>query len=1621
MSNTFRRVIPCAILACAALCALPWRGEAAAEYYVTPTGAGDYGGTNWGNAFSNVQDAATPATGSGDKIYLQSGVYSNASQIVISNAAGVTIYGGCNGGGAAGSNTYSGTNSMLTKVAGGTNRIVCGYVSTLTMAGVTVSGGYFANGTNAGAGMYFTNCAVTLTNCAVRDNTNQCSGAATYGYGGGIYCAGGSLAVADCVFSNNTLTDNSHVNSLYGGAIYAANATLNLMSTLFMTNSARQSVSFGNGVVYGGAIYSAGGSVLITNCVFSDNLSMANNQHGGYGGALYLTGGAATIAHCTFSSNTARGYSGGIIARGGALYANNTSSLIVSSNYFGDNCSTNNGGWNLSGAALYISGCATTVLDQCIIEQKNRTYNAEHVYISGGTKTYILNTAVQNNSSGRGIYFAGAAASLFMSNCLVMNNGSDGLVCSAGTAAVFNCLLTLNGGAGLLMSGGTATVSSCTLADNGGWGLNSSGGTGTVFNSIAWGNGAGGFSSNASLGVTYSCSQNAPHGINTSNILRDPLFASLSGYYYLSASGLKGQIADSPCIDAGNGTAAFWGLTNRTTRTDGTNDAETVDMGYHYKSGVDDAQIQTNLLCYVDAVNGNNASNGLSWSTAWKSITYALTNVARGATINVASGTYDAANGEIFPLTVVNADLNLLGTGRVATFIDAGATNRVFYARNKGVIRLEGMTFRNGFLSSAGNGAGLYMPGCSSVTISNCAILNNLISFTSGSSYGAGLYVTEGSLVIADCLITNNRNKATTTVTLFYGGGIYFSGSTFVMRNTTNTANAVTNTGVNGGICLGGALYCSAASAEIVNCLFDRNAANSGNDRTGSGSGAIYLNGGAAEIFNCMFTNNYANTRNNQPVSGGVIGAYGVNPLNLVSNEFRCNYLATGNTVNRGGTIYAQSGTTRMELCNVSDNSAAGLTTARGDIYLGGGMLSMTNCQMINNGGEGLVVSAGTATVFNCLLAANGSDGLRLTNGAVSVVNCTMADNAGWGINRTGGTGAVLNCIAWGNGSGGITSNSNVNVSYSCSQDSPYGSPNQTNDPVFCYTYYLSVSNLPGQTASSPCIDAGSNTPTFWGLTNRTTRTDGSNDIGIVDLGYHYTNGVDSSYLSNAVLYVNAGSGSDENNGLSADAALKTMTNALAKVFRGGTIYVATGTYNAANGEVFPLTVAAPALRIIGTNRSATIFDAGAANRVFYALNKGVIGLEDVTFRNGYLGSADNGAGLYFFGCGSVTLSNCAILNNLISFTSGSSYGAGLYCYQGSLVVADCLITNNRNRATASVTAFYGGGIYFSGSTLAMRNTTNLANAVTNTGLHGGRGYGGALYCSATSAQIANSLFDRNYSGSGNSEGGSGCIYLSGGAVDIANCIFTNNCATAMNSQRVDGGVLGVYGVNPLNLVSNEFRRNFLATANATPRGGTIYASSGLINLRLCNVFGNSNTDATARGDIYLASSVLSMTNCLVAANKTSGLILTGGTATVVNCTFADNSAWGITNAGVLTVKNSIVWDNTLGGIATNVTTAITYTDSQELLVGTGNMIRDPLFAAPVTGDYHEQSSAGSWHAGVWEKDLRMSPCIDAGEPAPGSAYALEPKPNGGRVNMGAYGNTAQASRSSRGTVIAVW
>jgi hypothetical protein len=133
------------------------------------------------------------------------------------------------------------------------------------------------------------------------------------------------------------------------------------------------------------------------------------------------------------------------------------------------------------------------------------------------------------------------------------------------------------------------------------------------------------------------------------------------------------------------------------------------------------------------------------------------------------------------------------------------------------------------------------------------------------------------------------------------------------------------------------------------------------------------------------------------------------------------------------------------------------------------------------------------------------------------------------------------------------------------------------------------------------------------------------------------------------------------------------------------------------------------------------------------------------------------------------------------------------------------------------------------------------------------------------------------------------------------------------------------------------------------------------------------------------------------------------------------------------TVSNNIIMDNTEYGLDTVQTYGTfinTYNDIFNNTLGmyrgassgTGEISVNPLYAQVskrnvwdgsgyyYIADFHLKSQNGRYTPNGWVTDSVTSPAIDAGDPA--SPYSLEPMPNGNRINMGAYGNTPQASRS---------
>ena len=256
-------------------------------------------------------------------------------------------------------------------------------------------------------------------------------------------------------------------------------------------------------------------------------------------------------------------------------------------------------------------------------------------------------------------------------------------------------------------------------------------------------------------------------------------------------------------------------------------------------------------------------------------------------------------------------------------------------------------------------------------------------------------------------------------------------------------------------------------------------------------------------------------------------------------------------------------------------------------------------------------------------------------------------------------------------------------------------------------------------------------------------------------------------------------------------------------------------------------------------------------------------------------------------------------------------------------------------------------------------------------------------------------------------------------------------------------------------LVDCTFRQNSGGTD-----GGALFNELSTLEMTKCAFIDNS---AESGGAIFNSEGCnTALNNCIFSANFALGGVAIGNSSSrlrITNCSFIankhpENDTWRYEDRYTLVcstfqeyhsstdVANCIFWNGgrEIFNEDAGSTVTITYCDikggraaihdpCEGVIWGEGNVDVDPCFVDPgywhdngtpdkswddfwVDGDYHLKSQAGRGDAneGRWTKDDVTSPCIDAGNPM--SPIGREPFPNGGVINMGAYGGTQEASKS---------
>lgn len=471
------------------------------------------------------------------------------------------------------------------------------------------------------------------------------------------------------------------------------------------------------------------------------------------------------------------------------------------------------------GAAVCLDGFH--IINGYAAGEASRQYGAG-LLVHDGANVTVNNCIFENNTAQEGSAIDARNASLTMNNCVVNNNTNI-----TETAAVVN-----GNGANLKMN----------------------------FVTIVNNNGKA-YSDNASLISSFSTA-NTSANTHTIEISTAQFFnptkasgASLGFDTYLGGYSSFQPTNQNPIVNVGK---TIGGIT-----TDITLSARS--RGGAPDLGAYEAQLPVDgTVIYVRSENGDDKNDGLSWSSAKKTITAAL-NTASTATeaIWVAAGTYNERVTMKDGVNVLggfaktgNPDNKLDGVNRdisnansnFMTVIDGQSGGRVLTqpANFNKLTTWEGFVIQNGSTkgdNADSNGAGVKL--MSNGELKNSLVQNNTHTNTysswgsdTKSIGGGGISMSSGSIVDG-CIIKANKTNKENNDRYTCGAGIHMNGGTLI--NSIVVDNVATST--NG--------------AEWYNW---------GSNILGA---AVFINS-AGTFYNCTFAYNYGNTNGKSAVVGGV-------------------------------------------------------------------------------------------------------------------------------------------------------------------------------------------------------------------------------------------------------------------------------------------------------------------------------------------------------------------------------------------------------------------------------------------------------------------------------------------------------------------------------------------------------------------------------------------------------------------------------------------------------------------------------------------------------------------------------------------------------------------------------
>lgn len=354
----------------------------------------------------------------------------------------------------------------------------------------------------------------------------------------------------------------------------------------------------------------------------------------------------------------------------------------------------------------------------------------------------------------------------------------------------------------------------------------------------------------------------------------------------------------------------------------------------------------------------------------------------------------------------------------------------------------------------------------------------------------------------------------------------------------------------------------------------------------------------------------------------------------------------------------------------------------------------------------------------------------------------------------------------------------------------------------------------------------------------------------------------------------------------------------------------------------------------------------------------------------------------------------------------------------GETLVEGFAITGGRGWRSESYA--FGGGVYVDGGAPTLRNNLVEGNKASTAG--------GGIHLTGTRATVVDNVIRGNEAEKG------GGVSIDGGNVTLRGNLIRDNVAFGDH-----GG--GLIASGPaLEIVDNQFVGNTVGRAVGYGWGGALLVHAAGTRAHLArNVVTENYAPSAGSGEFIDDGAEALIENELIYRNRCpadGGAALyvdgldesgPGSTVTLLHVTVADHrcdlklgDGLYVEHKSRAVVRNSIFAGQGRDFFAdASSTIELSATRSGSAQPGPGNLTQDCLFANPAAGDYHLRSKRGRWEqrpgsAPRWVRDTQHSPCIDAAAEA--APFAGETMPNGGRANLGAEGNTEQASLSNDGT-----